>query len=160
MTGAKDHAFRVVTSVHRAVFTATNGRLLGRMAGMPVVMLTTTGRRSGAPRTTMLTSPVQEGESVVLVASFGGDARDPAWFRNLQHDPDVEIVMDGRRRRMRARVATAEEKVRLWPHIVERYRGYGQYQRRASRDIPVVILDPAPWLHGAPRQEPGPPAVK
>lgn len=62
---------------------------------MPVVMLTTTGRKSGQKRTTMLTSPVHDGERVVLVASYGGDAKHPAWFLTLRDDPDVEITMQG-----------------------------------------------------------------
>ena len=140
---AKDLGARLMTGFHEWVFRASDGRLLGRVAGMPVVMLTTTGRKSGKPRTTMLTSPVQEGERVVLVASYGGDDRHPAWFLNLRANPDVEVTMLGRRRAMRARVATAKEKQRLWPSIVQTYRGYEGYQRRTERDIPLVILEPA-----------------
>jgi deazaflavin-dependent oxidoreductase (nitroreductase family) len=139
---AKDSIFRVVTTLHRIAFTASGGRVLGKLGGMPVVALTTVGRKTGQKRTTMLTSPVQDGEAVVLVASYGGDPRHPAWFRNLEANPDVEITMDGRTRAMRARVAAAEEKDRLWPSITKAYRGYGAYQRRTSRDIPVVILEP------------------
>lgn len=139
---AKDAAAKVVTGFHRVVFRATKGRVAGRMFSMPVVLLTTTGRKSGRRRETMLTSPVQEDGRVVLVASYGGDARHPTWFLNLRDDPDVEIVMAGERRRMKARVADPEEKSRLWNQIVERYRGYGQYQKRTDRDIPVVILEP------------------
>jgi deazaflavin-dependent oxidoreductase (nitroreductase family) len=139
---SKDSVFRYVTGLHRSVFKATKGRLLGRLGGMPVVMLTTTGRKSGKPRTTMLTSPVQEGESVVLVASYGGDDRHPTWFLNLRDDPDTEAVMQGRRRKMRARVATAEEKQALWPKVTQAYRGYAGYQQRTDRDIPLVILNP------------------
>jgi deazaflavin-dependent oxidoreductase (nitroreductase family) len=138
----KDTVFRYVTGLHRWVFKATNGRLLGRLGGMPVVMLTTTGRKSGKPRTTMLTSPVQEGESVVLVASYGGDDRHPTWFLNVRDDPETEVVMQGRHRKMRARVATVEEKRALWPKVTQAYRGYAGYQQRTDRDIPLVILDP------------------
>ena len=141
---AKDVAARVITGFHRFVFKATDGRLLGRVAGMPVVMLTTTGRKSGTPRTTMLTSPVQEGENVVLIASYGGDDRHPAWFLNLRANPAVEITMQGRRRRMVARVASPEEKAAMWSAVVNAYRGYGGYQQRTERDIPVVILEPEP----------------
>ena len=139
---AKDVAARVVTGIHEFVFRATDGRLLGRVAGMPVVMLTTTGRKSGKARTTMLTSPVRDGEKVVLVASYGGDHRHPAWFLNLRANPDVEIIMAGVHRSMRARVATPAEKAAIWPSVVEAYSGYGGYQRRTERDIPVVILEP------------------
>lgn len=138
----KDAAFRLVTGVHRAVFRATNGRIGGSGLGMPVVMLTTTGRRSGQPRETMLSSPVQDGNRVVLIASYGGDDRHPQWFLNLRENPDVEIRMRGRSRRMRARVASAEEKAELWPRVTAAYRGYGRYQQSTERDIPVVILEP------------------
>ncbi|MBI2169578.1 MAG: nitroreductase family deazaflavin-dependent oxidoreductase [Actinobacteria bacterium] len=139
----KDVVAKAVTSFHRAVFRATSGRVGGKAFGMPVVMLTTTGRKSGKLRTTMLTSPVQDDASVVLVASYGGDPRHPTWFLNLRDNPDVEIVMQGERRAMKARVASPSEKEALWPRIVERYKGYGQYQTRTDRDIPVVILEPA-----------------
>jgi deazaflavin-dependent oxidoreductase (nitroreductase family) len=120
----------------------SDGRLLNRFFGMPVVRLTTTGRKSGKQRATMLTTPVHDGDRVVLVASYGGDDRHPAWFLNLRANPDVQIIMLGRRRAMRARVATAEEKAELWPRIVAAYKGYGGYQQRTDRDIPVVILEP------------------
>jgi len=139
----KDAFTRVVTGIHRFWFTATKGRVGARVAGMPVVMLTTTGRKSGKKRTTMLTTPVAENDRVVLVASYGGDPRQPRWFLNLRDNPDVEITMKGRRRPMRAHVATKEEKDELWPRVVERYGGYGQYQTRTTRDIPLVILEPA-----------------
>src|SRR5439155_1088195 len=106
----KDAAARLVTGIHRAVFTASGGRVGGRVMRMPVVMLTTTGRKSGKRRTTMLTSPVQEGDTVVLVASYGGDDRHPTWYLNLRDNPDVEVTMGGHHRHMRARVATPEEK--------------------------------------------------
>lgn len=139
---SKDTIFKYVTGFHRSLFKATNGRLLGRMAGMPVVMVTTRGRKSGKPRTTMLTSPVQEGDSVILVASYGGDDRHPSWFLNLREDPDVDVVMQGRHRKMRARVATVEERSRLWLEVTQVYKGYAGYQEKTDRDIPLVILDP------------------
>lgn len=142
MANLKDRVFQLGTGVHRAVFQATNGRMLGNLGRMPVVMLTTTGRRSGQPRTTMLTAPVVDGERVVLVASYGGDDRHPAWFLNLREHPDVELTMGGRQRPMRARVATTEEKAELWPRAVAVYRGYAAYQKRTSRDIPLVVLEP------------------
>ncbi len=139
----KDSVFRVGTRAHEFVFRATRGRLLGRAAGMPVLILGTTGRRTGKRRSTMLTSPVQDGDRVVLVASYGGDDRNPAWFRNLSADPQVEVTMRGSTRRMRARVASSKEKAELWPRITDAYRGYASYQRVTERDIPVVILEPA-----------------
>lgn len=141
-SAVKDGFIKVVNLVHRSLFDRTNGRLGGRLAGMPVVKLTTTGRKTGLPRTTMLTSPVHADGMVVLVASWGGDPRHPTWYLNLCDHPDVEVVMGGQRREMRARVATSEERAELWPRVVERYKGYGAYQRRTDREIPLVILEP------------------
>jgi deazaflavin-dependent oxidoreductase (nitroreductase family) len=138
----KDVVARLVTGFHEAVFRVSNGRVGNKGFGMPVVMLTTTGRKSGKRRTTMLTSPTQDGEGIVLVASYGGDDRHPAWFLNLRDNPEVEVTMRGQTRPMRARVASSEEKAELWPRVVAAYRGYGQYQQRTERDIPLVIVEP------------------
>jgi len=145
----KDGLFRTVTTLHRAIFRASRGRLLGRAGGMPVVILTTTGRRTGRTRRTMLAAPIVDGDRVVLVASYGGDPRHPAWFLNLLDEPRVGLTLGGQDRPMRARVASAEEKVELWPAIVGAYRGYGAYQRRTDRQIPVVVLEPYAG-HGSP----------
>jgi deazaflavin-dependent oxidoreductase (nitroreductase family) len=142
VANAKDIGARIVTGFHEAVFRLTNGRLANRGFGMPVLILTSTGRKTGKRRTTMLTSPVQDGERIVLVASYGGDDRHPTWFLNVRDNPDVEITMDGKTRSMRARVASPEEKADLWPRVVAAYSGYGQYQRRTDRDIPLVICEP------------------
>ena len=142
--GVKDLLFRAVTGGHMALLRLTNGRLLGRLGRMPVVVLTTTGRRTGAPRRTVLTAPVEEGRNVVLVASYGGDDRHPAWFLNLRENPDVRLQIGSKDRPMRARVASPEEREQLWPRIVAAYSGYAWYQRRARREIPVVILEPRP----------------
>ena len=143
MANAKDQLFKVWTGVHEAIFRMSNGRVLGKAAGMPVVMLTTTGRKSGKKRTTMLTSPVQDGNSIVLVASYGGDDRHPAWYLNLRDNPDVEIIGMGDSKAMKARTASAEEKAELWPKVTSKYKGYAGYQTKTDRDIPVVILEPA-----------------
>jgi deazaflavin-dependent oxidoreductase (nitroreductase family) len=142
MANAKDIGARLVTGFHQAVYRISNGRVGNRGYGMPVLILTTTGRKSAKKRTTMLTSPVQKGDAVVLVASYGGDDRHPQWFLNLRDNPEVEITMDGKTRSMRARVASPEEKAELWPRVVEAHRGYGQYQQRTDRDIPLVICEP------------------
>ncbi|MGH9012675.1 MAG: nitroreductase family deazaflavin-dependent oxidoreductase [Acidimicrobiia bacterium] len=142
MVNPKDVVARLVTGFHEAVFRVSNGRIGNKGFGMPVVMLTTTGRKSGKRRTTMLTSPTQDGEGIVLVASYGGDDRHPAWFLNLRDNPEVEVTMRGQTRPMRARVASSEEKAELWPRVVAAYRGYGQYQKRTERDIPLVIVEP------------------
>ncbi|MDQ1713874.1 MAG: hypothetical protein QOE45_3324 [Frankiaceae bacterium] len=139
---AKDTVFRGVNALHRSLVRASRGRVGGRLGGMPVVILETVGRKSGEPRRTMLTAPVVDGDTVVLVASYGGDSRHPAWYLNLTADPSVTIERDGRREPMTARTATAEEKAAYWPRIVASYRGYAGYQKRTDRDIPVVLLTP------------------
>lgn len=137
----KDLGARGINAFHRTLFNVSKGRVAGKLFGMPVLVLETTGRKSGQPRRTMLTSPLHEDARVVLVASYGGDPRHPAWFLNLRENPEVEVTMQGRRRPMRARVATDDEKADLWPRVVEAYRGYGQYQARTDRQIPLVILE-------------------
>ncbi|HEV2309383.1 MAG TPA: nitroreductase family deazaflavin-dependent oxidoreductase [Acidimicrobiia bacterium] len=141
---AKDAAARLVTGLHRTIYDASRGRVGSRGAGMPVVQLTTVGRKTGKRRVTMLTSPVQDGDRVMLVASYGGDDRHPSWLLNLRENPDVELTMDGTTRPMRARVASSDEKATLWPQIVAKNPGYGKYQERTDRDIPVVVLEPRP----------------
>lgn len=112
---------------------------------MPVVELTTTGRKSGRPRSVMLTSPVQEGDTIVVVASRGGDDQNPAWLLNLRENPDVEVALQGAPKRpMRARIATPEERAGLWPLVIADHKNYAQYQTKTTREIPLVLLEPAP----------------
>ncbi len=140
----KDAIFKIVTRFHRVVFDVTKGKITGKASGMPVVKLTTVGRKSGQQRTTMLTSPLVEGDNVTLVASFGGDDRDPAWFSNLAANPDVEIVMSGSHRQMHARVTEGDERTRLWEALTAKHANYAGYQRKTQRQIPVVVLEPRP----------------
>jgi deazaflavin-dependent oxidoreductase (nitroreductase family) len=139
-----DFGLKMMNRMHRAILKASGGRVLSSAFGMPAVELHTKGRKSGVRRSTMLTSPVHDDQRVVLVASKGGDDRDPEWYRNLTADPEVEITMigEGTTRPMRARTASAAEKEALWPQIVSAYKGYGGYQKKTSRDIPVVICEP------------------
>jgi deazaflavin-dependent oxidoreductase (nitroreductase family) len=138
-----DLALKSMNAVHRAVLLITAGRVGWRVAGMPVLELTTTGRRSGRPRTVILTSPVSVGDALVVVASRGGDDRNPGWFHNLQDDPAVQVAVGGGPARpMRARVATVAERDELWPRIVADHRNYADYQTRTDRVIPLVLLEP------------------
>jgi deazaflavin-dependent oxidoreductase (nitroreductase family) len=107
-----------------------------------MVELVTTGRRSGQPHSTMLLVPIRDGPDLVVVASKGGDQRDPDWFKNLVANPLVRVTMRGRSLEMLARVATPEEHALWWPGVVARYRHYEDYQRRAGRTIPLVICSP------------------
>jgi deazaflavin-dependent oxidoreductase (nitroreductase family) len=127
---------------HKAVLALSGGRLMSTISGMQAVELHTTGRKSGQRRSVMLTAPVYEPNRVVLVASKGGDDRDPEWYRNLVANPDVDLEAHGTIRPMRARTATDDERAELWPKIIKAYRGYDAYQRRTDRQIPIVIVEP------------------
>ena len=124
---------------HRAVYRITRGRLLGRVAGMPVLLLTTTGRRSARPRTTPLTY-FHEGDDLVVVASNGGEDTPPAWWLNLRAEPRATITIGTRSEPVTAREATGGERARLWPVITGVNPGYAAYARRTTRPIPVVLL--------------------
>jgi deazaflavin-dependent oxidoreductase (nitroreductase family) len=139
-----DVPFKLMNGAHRFLLTMSGGRLGWQAFGMPVLELTTVGRKTGRPHTVLLTSPVQEQSTLVVVASRGGTDSSPAWLLNLQANPQVEVALQGGSRMpMRARIATAEERSRLWPLVVARYRNYGTYQTRTQRQIPLVVLDPA-----------------
>ena len=137
----RDRVLRLRSRLHGTIFSVSNGRLLRRWGGLPVVLLTTTGRRTGLARRTILVSPVQDGDRFVLVASNGGSPRHPNWYLNIQHDPRADIVTAAGRSRVVARTATAAEKERLWPRITARSPSYSRYQARTDRSIPVVVLE-------------------
>jgi deazaflavin-dependent oxidoreductase (nitroreductase family) len=140
-----DFFLKSMNAAHRALVRVTGGRVGHHAIGMPVLELVTTGRRSGAPRAVMLTSPCRDGEAYVVVASRGGDDRHPAWFLNLRDEPRVQVaVAGGPRRPMRAAVATPEERARLWPRVAADYPNYAGYQKRTEREIPLVLLHPQP----------------
>jgi deazaflavin-dependent oxidoreductase (nitroreductase family) len=139
-----DLALKTMNAVHRTVLTLSGGRIGWSAANMPVLELTTTGRKSGQPRSCLLTSPVQEGDALVIVASRGGDDRDPAWFLNLRDEPEVQVALGGEEPApYRAEIADAEERARLWPMITADHSNYAGYQRKTDREIPVVVLHPA-----------------
>lgn len=137
-----DVGFKALNALHRFVVLFTRGRLGRNAFGMPIVEVHTIGRKSGATRSTMLTVPIIEGNSLVLVASKGGNDRNPDWFQNIVAHPDIEVTYRGDRRPMRARVATPEEKANLWPRAVATYKHYASYQRRTEREIPMVVCEP------------------
>ena len=139
-----DAGFKVLNLTHKGVLRLTGGRWPKLLFGMPGVELETIGRKSGEPRTTMLTTPIHDENRVVLIASKGGDTRDPQWYLNLAVNPDVKVTMNGETRSMRARTASPGEKAAMWPDIVAVYKNYDSYQKKAGRDIPVVICEPRP----------------
>ena len=138
-----DMALKTMNSVHRVLLAASGGRVGWSFSGMPVIELTTTGRKSGQPRKSMLTSPYQEGSDPVIVASRGGDDHHPAWYLNLVANPDVTASIGGKpAQKMRAEVLDEAERDRIWPIIAGKYRNYAGYQKKTSRKIPLVKLHP------------------
>ena len=139
-----DLVLKTMNTIHRGLLAVSGGRIGWTAGGMPALELTTTGRKSGQKRSVMLTSPLQEGDDIVIVASRGGDDVNPAWFLNLRDDPDVEVSWKGGpATAMTARIASADERARMWPVITEEFKNYAGYQKRTDREIPLVILSPA-----------------
>jgi F420H(2)-dependent quinone reductase len=135
---------RQVMKGHAAAYRASGGLIGHRFPGAPpVLLLDHMGAKSGKRRTTPL-GYLRDGDDFVVVASKGGNPRNPAWFHNLKANPDTEIQVGSERRQVRARVATAAERKRLWPKIVRLYGSFQEYQDRTKREIPLVILAPPP----------------
>jgi F420H(2)-dependent quinone reductase len=127
---------------HAAVYRATHGLIGHRFPGAPsTLLLDHVGAKSGERRTSPLFYG-QDGQDLVLVASKGGYPKNPAWFHNLMANPDTTVQVGSRKRDVHAREATESERERLWPLMVGVYSGYETYQRRAGREIPLVVLEP------------------
>ena len=137
-----DAMLKLMNASHRVIMKVTGNRMGWTGFGMPVLELTTVGRKSGEPRSVMLTAPIHDGDTYVVVASRGGDDTHPAWFLNLRDNPDVEVAVKGNRRKMRARIANAEERAELWPRVAGDHKNYAGYQRKTEREIPLVFLEP------------------
>jgi deazaflavin-dependent oxidoreductase (nitroreductase family) len=128
---------------HTHAYRLTRGRFGHRWPGQPpILLLDHVGAKSGKRRTAPL-AYVTDGDAYVIIASKGGHPRNPAWFHNLRAHPDTTIQVGNRRLRVHARVATPEERERLWPKAVEAHAGYADYQRRTERTIPLVFLEPS-----------------
>lgn len=139
-----DFALKTMNALHRGVLKISGGRIGWTAGKMPVIELTTTGRKSGAKRSVMLTSPYQDGERILVVASRGGDDQHPAWFLNLRDDPAVEVARNGEPPRpYRARIVPSVERADLWDTVTSTYRNYAGYQEKTDREIPLVFLEPA-----------------
>ncbi len=135
-------SLRLTGGVHRALYRLSGGRLGGRIRRSPVLLLTTIGRKSGEERTVPLMY-LADGDDLVVVGSFGGAARHPAWWLNLQADPAATVRLGSRTLRVRAEAAAGAERARLWAGLVAMYPDYADYQRATTRAIPVVVLQPA-----------------
>lgn len=138
-----DFALKMMNLVHRTGIRLSFGRIGWRVRQMPVVELTTVGRRTGLPRTVLLTSPLQLGATYLVVASRGGDDEPPSWLGNLRAHPKVSVSVGGApKEAMTARVATPQERADFWPRIVAAQPFYGDYQKSTTRQIALVLLEP------------------
>jgi F420H(2)-dependent quinone reductase len=140
---------KVMSRVNIRLYRLTGGRIgkkwrigAGFKKPVPICLLTTTGRKSGEPRTVPLCY-LQDGPNIVLVASQGGLPTNPQWYGNVRANPAVEIEIGKRRTAYRARKATASERAELWPKLVDMYADYASYQSWTDREIPVVVCEPA-----------------
>lgn len=134
-----DAMLRATGKLNVPLYRASRGRLLGKVGRAPVLLLTTTGRRSGQRRT----APViylTDGERLIVIGSNAGNERAPAWSLNLKTNPEAEVEIRGERRQLRARVAEGEERAELWRKFNELYGGFNDYSARTARDIAVFVL--------------------
>jgi deazaflavin-dependent oxidoreductase (nitroreductase family) len=148
-TAATRKIMKWMSAANVWVYRKSNGRIgktwrVGSALrhGVPVCLLTTTGRRSGQPRTIPLLH-LADAQNIVVVASQGGLPENPQWYRNLLADPDVTVQFGTTTRRMRARTATPHERTQLWPRLTALYADFDSYQAWTDREIPVIICEPA-----------------
>ena len=137
----KDSAVKRWSGVHAWLFRVSGGRLGRRLVGNDMLLLTTIGRLSGRSHTVPLLY-LRDGNSLVIIASYGGRLHHPHWYENLVVEPEVDVQIGRVTERRLARTASSAEHATWWPRIVEAYDGYENYQSRTSRQIPVVFLDP------------------
>ena len=142
MTG--DHTnvdYSLLGDEHVRRYRETDGEVGYVWNGAPTLLLTTTGRKSGAPRTTPLIFG-RDGDDLLVVASVGGSTKHPAWYLNLQSDPRASVQVKAERVDVEAHTASADDKPRLWKIVNEVWPNYDVYQSRTDRVIPVVVLTP------------------
>jgi deazaflavin-dependent oxidoreductase (nitroreductase family) len=130
---------RFISGIHEFWYRATNGLIGGNLFGASVLLLTTTGRKSGKLYTTPLTY-LKDGEDLVIIASNNGADSDPNWWRNLKSHPSAMVQVGARQTEATAAAAVGPERERLWSTATSRYPIYRDYERRTTREIPVVVL--------------------
>ena len=132
---------RAAGKLNIPIYRLTGGRVFGSLDGTPILLLTTTGRKSAQQRT----APViymRDGERLVVIGSNAGNLKAPAWALNLEANPDAEVEIGRDRRPMRARIATGDERVDLWRRFNEHYSGFDDYAANVTRDIRLFVLEP------------------
>lgn len=133
--------FRVVMSIFTQIYRISNGKIMGRMAGLNILLLTTTGRKSGKPRVTPL-GYFEHGDAYVIIASNAGMDKHPEWFLNLKANPHVNVRIREKELHATAKLAVAEQRKRLWDRLVGLSPQYERYTRGTRREIPVILLQP------------------
>ena len=132
--------FRILGGMHKRVYRVTGGKIGGRIGKLPVLLLTTIGRKSGQPRTQPL-AYTRAGDGYAVIASKGGAPQHPLWYLNLRANPLAEVTVGRETRKVHARDAEGEERERLWRALADLYPGYDRYAQKTSRRIPVVVLE-------------------
>lgn len=134
-----NRVFKAIMGMFTHIYRLTNGRIGGTMVGLGVLLLTTTGRKSGKERTTPL-GYFEEGDEYVIIASNGGADAHPAWYLNLKSDPKVRVQIKDRQFSAVARCATPEQRKPLWDRLVKLSPQYGRYATSTKREIPMILL--------------------
>jgi F420H(2)-dependent quinone reductase len=132
---------RIVGKLNVPVYRLSRGRIGGKVGKGPVLLLTTTGRKSGEPRT----APVlylADGERFVVINTNAGNTKTPAWSLNLRADPEAEVEVRGKRTKVRARIAEGEERAELWRRHMQQYSGWDYYESKLDREISIFVLQP------------------
>jgi F420H(2)-dependent quinone reductase len=137
--GAK--GLRALGKMNVPVYRATRGRLMGKVGRAPVLLLHTTGRRSGQLRVAPVVY-MADGANVVVIGSNAGNRNEPGWSLNLKANPEAHVEIGAEQRDVRARVAAGEERERLWKAMNQQYAGFDDYEAKTSRDIAVFVLEP------------------
>ena len=140
MTAPTNLFFRMLGGIHRRVYLMSGGKLGGRIGKLPVLLLTSTGRKSGRLRTQPLTY-TNAGDGYAVIASKGGAAQHPLWYLNLRAHPLAQVTIGRDTRQVRARDAEGQESEQLWRALTDLYPGYDRYAARTGRRIPVVVLE-------------------
>lgn len=136
-----DRALRRVGKMNVPLYRLSGGRLGGKVSQAPVLLLTTTGRKSGQSRTAPVVY-LADDERLVVIGSNAGNERAPAWSLNLKANPEAQVEVGRKRRQVKARVAEGEERIDLWRRHNEQYGGFDEYEARTGREIPVFVLEP------------------
>jgi F420H(2)-dependent quinone reductase len=134
--------FRILGGMHTKLYRLTGGKVGGKAGKAPVLLLTTTGRKSGQPRTSPLLYTRVGDNGYMVIASKGGAPQHPLWYLNLQANPLAEVTVGRETKQVRARTAEGEEREQLWRALADLFPGYDRYAQKTSRRIPVVVFEP------------------